>query len=415
MRNSTLASKNFVPGQQTAQMIHDLIRVLVVGAGGLGCELLKDLALSGFGNLDVIDLDRIDTSNLNRQFLFRAKDVGSPKAEVAAKFVMDRVPSCSVTPHFCRIEDKDAEFYSQFHIIVLGLDSIDARRWMNSMIHSMIEWDDDTGQPQPGTARPIIDGGSEALKGHARVIQPGQSADFEDTLDFFPPQVNYPLCTLADTPRNAAHCIQWAKLIQWPIVKGQREPDMDQVDDVQWLFETASKRAAECGIEGVTLSSTLGVAKNIIPAVASTNAIVAAMCTNECLKLVTGCSLSLDNYCMYNGTEGVFSHTFKAEKLPWTVTSMKPLKMTCDPKETLEQFRERLCDNSLMRLKNPGIRKPGNTIYMPFPQVIEQECRPSLKKTMAELFAEGDLIYVTDKQLVNPLNLKISFDATDTN
>ena len=52
-------------------------------------------------------------------------------------------------------------------------------------------------------------------------------------------QVNYPLCTLADTPRNAAHCIQWAKLIQWPIVKGQREPDMDQVDDVQWLFERA--------------------------------------------------------------------------------------------------------------------------------------------------------------------------------
>jgi ubiquitin-like 1-activating enzyme E1 B len=59
--------------------------VLLVGAGGIGCELLKNLLLSGFGEIHIIDLDTIDLSNLNRQFLFRYEHIKKPKALVCLR------------------------------------------------------------------------------------------------------------------------------------------------------------------------------------------------------------------------------------------------------------------------------------------------------------------------------------------
>lgn len=69
---------------------------------------------------------------------YRLKDVGKPKAEVAAERIRSRISGVKVTPHFCRIEEKPIEFYEEFHVIILGLDSLEARRYMNQVACSLL-------------------------------------------------------------------------------------------------------------------------------------------------------------------------------------------------------------------------------------------------------------------------------------
>lgn len=206
----------------------------------------------GFGDIHVIDMDTVELSNLNRQFLFRRKDIGASKAECAARFVNERIPTCRVTPHFAKIQDYDETFYQQFHIIVCGLDSIVARRWINGMLISMLSYDED-GSVDPSTIIPMIDGGTEGFKGNARVILPGYTACIECTLDLFPPQVTYPLCTIANTPRLPEHCIEYVKIIQWE----KENPfsvalDGDDPQHLAWVYERALERANQYNIAGVS-------------------------------------------------------------------------------------------------------------------------------------------------------------------
>lgn len=377
----------------------DQMKVLVIGAGGLGCEILKNLACSKITDIHVIDMDTIDISNLNRQFLFRKADVGRYKAEVAAGFVMKRCKGVRITPHNKRIQDFDAEFYSQFQAIVCGLDSIEARRWINAMLVDMVDEDDQE------SLKPLIDGGTEGFKGQARVIFPTVNSCIECQLDMHAPRAAVPLCTIANIPRQPEHCIEWAHIIAWDREKPFPRLDKDDPEHITWLFQKALTRAQEFDIPGVTYALTQGVVKNIIPAIASTNAVIAAACTNEVLKISTGGNIAPflgmeENYMMYSGNDSIYTYTFKHERkddCPVCSPDKQARPLPTDFKLTLGEFLDTFGHRPEAQLKKPSIRAEAKTLYMQAPPSLEEKTRPNLDKTLEDLGLEdGHEIVLTD-------------------
>jgi ubiquitin-activating enzyme E1 C len=383
-------------GKVVAEAMENM-KILVIGAGGLGCELLKNLALSGFKNIHVIDMDTIDISNLNRQFLFRQADVGSFKAEVAARFVEKRVKGVKITPHNCKIQDFDEDFYMQFQLVVCGLDSIEARRWINAMLVNMVD------EEVEDSYKPLIDGGTEGFKGQARVILPTVTSCIECQLDMHAPRAAVPLCTLASIPRQPEHCIEWAHVIAWDQEKPFPDLDKDDPEHITWLYQKALVRANEFNIPGVTYSLTQGVVKNIIPAIAATNSVIAAACCNEALKIASNCAPFLgypdNNYMMYSGNDSIYTYTFKHERkddCPVCGTLARPLP-DVDPAWTLRDLVDSFAARPEAQLKKPSVRAEGKTLYMQSPPSLEAQTRPNLDKTLAELgLVEGQEIGVTD-------------------
>lgn len=191
---------------------------------------------------------------------------------------------------------------------------------------------------------------SLGFRGQSRVILPTMTSCYECSLDMLNKPTVFPICTIANTPRLPEHCIEWASVLEWPKVFGDsKKMDTDDPEHITWLYNVASKRAKEFNIEGVTWSLTQGVVKNIIPAIASTNAIIAASCVNEALKIATNAAPYLQNYMMMIGTEGVYSFTFEHEKKDeCPVCGGQTVEMAISRDWTVEKLIEHLAEKQSM-------------------------------------------------------------------
>jgi len=309
--------------------------------------------------------------------------------------------------------------YKKFQIVIAGLDNVEARIWLNETLCDLVEYGTD-GEIKVDSIIPLIDGGTEGFNGQARLFLPRMTSCYECSLASMPEEKgHFHLCTLADVPRIPEHCIQWALITQWPLLEsftsvteykmGERKDekdekkmdtggvqlDKDNVNHMTWIFNRDEERAKKFGIGGVTYHLTQQVVKHIIPAIASTNALISAACVNEALKFLTHASYNLNNYLMYTGQQqtGTHSETFKYKRNPHCRACKPPVVIKMDQKSTLQEFVNILQTDH--GLEEPTFSSEKKVLYERI--MASSYTDKKLNQPMSELVKSGDLIKATDK------------------
>lgn len=183
------------------------VKNFLVGAGAIGCEMLKNYAMIGLGtgpqgHITVTDNDSIEKSNLNRQFLFRSKDVGKEKSQCASEAVQTMNPDLKgkITSMTDRIgQDTEDVFNEQFwynlDIVTNALDNVDARTYVDRRCVFFM--------------KPLLESGTLGTKGNTQVVLPRITESYSSSQD--PPEKTFPMCTLRSFPNKIEHTIAWAR------------------------------------------------------------------------------------------------------------------------------------------------------------------------------------------------------------
>lgn len=270
------------------------LNVFMVGAGAIGCEHLKNMVMCGIGSkgrISVTDMDAIEQSNLNRQFLFRSGDVSSMKAEVAVREITTlnqdflRVPEgveddvdgkgvCEMTNgvsragpsqpnlvHYNLKVGKETEpvfsdrFFRSVDVVATALDNVDARVYVDERCVVNRKF--------------MVDAGTSGTKGNVQVVVPFHTESYGSSQD--PPEKSIPLCTIKNFPYAIEHTIEWARsefefkfhdqvlLIRDYLSKEKRdESEDDERDDpnnetMEDVVDKVPTNANECIRNGILL------------------------------------------------------------------------------------------------------------------------------------------------------------------
>lgn len=132
--------------------------VLVVGAGALGNEIVKNLTLVGVGKITIVDMDVIEHTNLSRCIFFKSGDEGKHKAEVLALRATELNPEVAFKFHTSPVQNLGDAYVADFDLVIAGLDNREARVWLSAALRRL--------------NKVLIDGAIEGLMGKVQIFTP---------------------------------------------------------------------------------------------------------------------------------------------------------------------------------------------------------------------------------------------------
>lgn len=181
------------------------MKYFIVGSGAIGCELLKNFAMIGLGagkqgKIYITDMDTIEKSNLNRQFLFRNKDIGKSKSETAVNAIKLMNPNVNIISYLDKVGPEteniyNKQFFDELDGVANALDNVSARLYMDRRCVIF--------------KKSLLESGTLGTKANVQVIVPHLTESYSSSRD--PPEANIPICTIKTFPSQAVHCIQWAR------------------------------------------------------------------------------------------------------------------------------------------------------------------------------------------------------------
>ncbi|OWF35050.1 ubiquitin-like modifier-activating enzyme 1 isoform X2 [Mizuhopecten yessoensis] len=216
------------------------LNYFLVGAGAIGCEMLKNWALMGLGageggKIIVTDMDIIEKSNLNRQFLFRPWDIQKHKSSTAANAAKEMNPNLNILSQENRVGAETEniytdDFFEKLDGVANALDNVDARMYMDRRCVYY--------------RKPLLESGTLGTKGNVQVVIPHVTESYSSSQD--PPEKSIPTCTLKNFPNAIEHTLQWARDQFEGVFNQPVEVALQYINDPKFMERTLKLQGTHC-------------------------------------------------------------------------------------------------------------------------------------------------------------------------